>query len=115
MDVHKLNISAAKDNLETLKDNSYKNNRRSGILLVESLNNVRKFQQHARDDLDSDNPNWASEDLLSEISTVIGMLTGVKKQSKSDNISGSYGVTVGIHIIECIHILDDIQENINEN
>lgn len=115
MKVHKLNISAAKDNLGTLKDNSYKNNRRSGILLVESLNNVRKFQQHTRDDLDSDNPEWASEELLTEISTVIGMLTGIKKQSKSKEISGSYGVTVGINILECIHILENIQEDINKN
>lgn len=109
------NITKTKINLETLKENSFKNNRHSGILLVESLNNMKKVQDLAMDDLDTQNPNWASNNLLEMVAKIIGMLNKIKDMSKSENMSGSFGVTVGVHIMQCLDILNDILNKTNKN
>lgn len=110
MKVYNINLSTAKSNLKTIKENSFKNNRRNGIILVESLHEMNQFQEHAMDDLNKENPEWSSEEILDKSSTVIGIITSIKEQSKSsEDISGSYGVKVGIQIMECIEIINDIQ------
>jgi hypothetical protein len=65
------------------------------------------------EDLDREKAKWASEQILDDSSTVIGILNSIKNKSETECISGSGGVYIGVKLVECINILEQIQENID--